>query len=102
MEFHRPAGNRCQATVQPGGAVEKLSFKGGMMDWKTFSDELTQMIRPQTFPLGVKLFKRATELPAKATRPARYGIRISLCQWTTMARRWGRILLPEGDADAFP
>ena len=62
------------------------------MDWKSFSDELTQMIRPQTFPLGVKLFKSASELPAKATRPARYGIRISLCQWTTMARRWGRIL----------
>ena len=29
-------------------------------------------------------------LPEKAIRPSRYGIKISLCQWTTMARRWGR------------
>jgi uncharacterized protein (DUF169 family) len=63
------------------------------MDWKSFSDELTRMIRPQTFPIGVKLFKDAQQLPEKATRPAKYGVRISLCQWTTMARRWGRILL---------
>jgi uncharacterized protein (DUF169 family) len=62
------------------------------MDWKTFSDELTQMIRPQSFPLGVKLFKDVNELPEKATRPAKYGVKISLCQWTTMARRWGRVL----------
>ena len=50
------------------------------------------MIRPQSFPLGMKLIKDENRLPEKAVRPAKYGIRISLCQWTTMARRWGRIL----------
>ncbi len=62
------------------------------MDWKTFSDDLARMIRPQSFPLGVKLFPHASDLPEKAARPSRYGVKISLCQWTTMARRWGRIL----------
>ena len=62
------------------------------MDCKTFSDELTRLIRPQSFPIGVKLFDDASRLPQKAARPARYGVKISLCQWTTMARRWGRIL----------
>lgn len=67
------------------------------MDWKTFSDELTRMIRPQTFPLGVKLFKDSRQLPENATLPEKYGVRISLCQWTTIARRWGRIMAATSD-----
>jgi uncharacterized protein (DUF169 family) len=62
------------------------------MDGKAFSEEISRMIRPQSFPLGVKLFKDVHQLPENATRPSKYGIKISLCQWTTMARRWGRIL----------
>jgi uncharacterized protein (DUF169 family) len=61
------------------------------MDFKSFSEELTRMIRPQSFPLGVKLLKDVNQLPEKAVRPSKYGVKISLCQWTTMARRWGRI-----------
>jgi uncharacterized protein (DUF169 family) len=38
------------------------------------------------------LVKNGNQLPAEAIRPSKYGIKISLCQWTTMARRWGRIL----------
>ena len=62
------------------------------MNYKTFSEELSRMVRPQTFPLGVKFVKDIDELPEKAVRPAKYGIKISLCQWVTMARRWGRVL----------
>ena len=58
------------------------------MDYKEFSDEITKMIRPQSYPLGMKLLKDEDALPEKAARPAKYGIKISLCQWTTMARRW--------------
>jgi uncharacterized protein (DUF169 family) len=61
------------------------------MDCQAYSEEISKMIRPQSFPLGVKLFKDIHELPQEAVRPAKYGIKISLCQWTTMARRWGRI-----------
>jgi uncharacterized protein (DUF169 family) len=62
------------------------------MDYKSFSEEITRMIRPQSYPLGMTLLKDENALPEKAVRPMKYGIKISLCQWTTMARRWRRIL----------
>lgn len=62
------------------------------MDYKCFSEDITRLIRPQSYPLGMKLLKDLNTFPEKAVRPSKYGIRISLCQWTTMARRWGRIL----------
>ncbi len=61
------------------------------MNYETFSEEIAKLIRPQSYPLGVKLVKNANQLPERAIRPAKYGIKISLCQWITMARRWGRI-----------
>ncbi len=66
--------------------------RGSQMDYKSFSENITKMIRPQSYPLGVKFVKDMETLPEKAVRPSKYGIKISLCQWTTMARRWGRIL----------
>jgi len=62
------------------------------MDCRKISEALSRMIRPQSHPLGLKLLKAGETLPEGAVRPAKYGIRISLCQWTTMARRWGRVL----------
>jgi uncharacterized protein (DUF169 family) len=62
------------------------------MNCPGYSEEISRMIRPQSFPLGVKFFKDINKLPQEAVRPAKYGIQISLCQWITMARRWGRIL----------
>jgi len=62
------------------------------MDYQELSRRLDRLIRPQSFPIGVKILSENEALPEKATRPARYGIQISLCQWTTMARRWGRLV----------
>jgi uncharacterized protein (DUF169 family) len=62
------------------------------MDYKVYSEEISRMIRPQSFPLGVKFVRDINKLPEAAVRPSKYGIKISLCQWITMARRWGRIL----------
>jgi uncharacterized protein (DUF169 family) len=62
------------------------------MNYKDFSEEITKLIRPQSYILGVKLVKDGNQLPNGAVRPSKYGIKISLCQWTTMARRWGRTL----------
>jgi uncharacterized protein (DUF169 family) len=61
-----------------------------MVDYAAFVDEVGKLIRPQSHILGVKLLAHADQLPEKVARPKKYGIRISLCQWTTMARRWGR------------
>ena len=62
------------------------------MNYNAFSEKITKLIRPQSYPLGVKLAKNGNQLPEEAIRPSKYGIKISLCQWITMARRWGRIL----------
>jgi uncharacterized protein (DUF169 family) len=60
------------------------------MDIQTYADKISQMIRPQSYPLGVKIIKEENSLPQGFMRPLKYGIQISLCQWTTLARRWGR------------
>ncbi len=61
------------------------------MDVRRYMEELNRFIRPQSFPLGVSIFEHPDDLPKEAIRPAKYGIQISLCQWTTLARRWGRV-----------
>ena len=60
------------------------------MNIQICAEKISQMIRPQSFPLGVKIIKEANLLPEGVMRPSKYGIQISLCQWTTLARRWGR------------
>ncbi len=65
------------------------------MDYKSFSDKISRIVRPQSYQLGIKLFKGKDIPPKEAVRPSKYGIKNSLCQWTTMARRWGRILAAE-------
>jgi uncharacterized protein (DUF169 family) len=67
------------------------------MDYTDFSNRIGRMIRPLTHPLGVKILKEGETPPEKAPRPSKYGVKISLCQWSTMARRWGRAYaaLPE-------
>jgi len=60
------------------------------MNIQTYAHKISQMIRPQSFPLGVKIIKEKNSLPDGVMRPSKYGIQISLCQWTTLARRWGR------------
>ena len=52
------------------------------------SEVLTRLIRPQTAPLGIKILGPGDQPPdPKMARPAKYGLKISLCQWVTLARR---------------
>jgi uncharacterized protein (DUF169 family) len=62
------------------------------MDYQAFSESIARLVRPQSFPIGMKLMKDSSGLPEDAVRPSKYGINISLCQWITMARRWGRLV----------
>jgi len=41
------------------------------MDYNSFSEEITKMIRPQSYPLGMKLLKEENTLPEKAVSPAK-------------------------------
>ena len=60
------------------------------MDLKQVEATLNFYIRPQTFPVALKLCTSEGELPEKVRRPARdFGYQITLCQGIGMARRCG-------------
>ena len=63
------------------------------MDLKQVNDTLNTYIRPQTFPIAIKLFTAQEALPAKAKIPVKdLGYQVALCQaWAfpgDMAGRW--------------
>ena len=60
------------------------------MDYKIATEKIFKLVRLQCFSLGVKIVKKGETLPEDFIRPSKYDLKISLCQWTTMARRWGR------------
>jgi hypothetical protein len=45
---------------------------------------LCALIHPQTFPLAIKFLEAENQMPEKTVRPSKYGIKISLCQWTKL------------------
>lgn len=62
------------------------------MDYRKYSESIMRMIMPQSFPLGIKIVKRDDPFPDGVVRPSKYGIKVALCQWITLARRWGWIV----------
>ncbi|MBW2622917.1 MAG: DUF169 domain-containing protein, partial [Deltaproteobacteria bacterium] len=60
------------------------------MDLKKVNDTLNQYIRPQTFPIALKLCKAEDTLPERVRIPTRdMGHPITLCQATGLTRRYG-------------
>ncbi|MDR3590527.1 MAG: DUF169 domain-containing protein [Negativicutes bacterium] len=60
------------------------------MSYETVAQELERYIRPDTFPLAIRVLKPGEPVPAKAKRPERdLGTRLSVCQAVGMARRYG-------------
>ncbi|HEV8641642.1 MAG TPA: DUF169 domain-containing protein [Methylomirabilota bacterium] len=61
-----------------------------MIDVKTADRELQTYIRPQTFPVAIRMLRPGEEIPEKAKRPARDFKKLSMnCQVIDMARRYG-------------
>ena len=61
-----------------------------MVDLKEFDEILTQYVRPQTFPVAVRMCPPEEPLPGEARLPGRdMGLTISVCHAITMARRAG-------------
>ncbi len=60
------------------------------MDLKNVNDALNLYVRPQTFPLALKLCQSRDELPEKVRVPMRdLGYPVTLCQAIGLARRFG-------------
>lgn len=61
-----------------------------MVNLKEVNEALNLYIRPQTFPLAIKMCCSSDELPQKVRIPKRdLGISITVCQGIAMARRYG-------------
>ncbi len=61
-----------------------------MLDLKHVDDELTTYIRPQTFPVAIRMFAKDEPLPEKAKRPGRdFQKGFANCQTIDMVRRTG-------------
>ena len=61
-----------------------------MIDVKTADRELTQYLRPQTFPVAIRMLSPGEAIPDKTRRPARDFKKLSMnCQVIDMARRYG-------------
>jgi uncharacterized protein (DUF169 family) len=61
-----------------------------MIDAKTADRELQYYIRPQSFPVAIRMLKAGEPIPDKAKRPARDFGKLSMnCQVIDMARRQG-------------
>jgi len=59
------------------------------MDLKQMNEMLNTYVRPQTFPLALKLCKSESELPERVRIPVRdMGYQITLCQGYGIARRF--------------
>ena len=65
-----------------------------MIDVKTADRELTYYIRPQTFPVAIRMLRPGEPIPDRARRPARDFKKLSMnCQVIDMARRYGWTLV---------
>lgn len=63
--------------------------KAATVDPQLVAEAIDQYVRPETFPVGIKVF-RDEPLPPKVRRPhADLNIRVSICQGISMARRYG-------------
>ena len=61
-----------------------------MVDVKTADRELQTYIRPQTFPVAIRMLRPGEPIPERAKRPARDFKKLSMnCQVIDMARRYG-------------
>jgi MtaA/CmuA family methyltransferase len=65
-----------------------------MIDVKTADHELQTYIRPQTFPVAIRMLRPGEPIPDRARRPARDFKKLSMnCQVIDMARRYGWTLV---------
>jgi uncharacterized protein (DUF169 family) len=61
-----------------------------MMDLKEFDAALKSYIRPQTFPLAIRMAREGEAMPKRAKFPLRdLRVRVAVCQGFAIARRYG-------------
>jgi uncharacterized protein (DUF169 family) len=78
---------RTGAEHQAGGTRARAAVSVTPAEINT---EIEQHVRPQTFPLGIRMLRAGEGLPDKVRRPsADMGIKVAICQTFSIARRYG-------------
>ena len=63
------------------------------MELKKINEALDSYIRPQTFPVAVRMVGSANEIPERARMPKRdLGVTMPVCQGIALARRYGWLM----------
>jgi uncharacterized protein (DUF169 family) len=74
-----------------------------MVDLSKTNEALNLYIRPQSFPVAVRMVSSVAEIPKKARHPLRdLGIPMPACQGVALARRYGWIMAMGKDDMACP
>lgn len=69
------------------------------MDLENIEETLDKYLRPQTFPVAIKMTTSKGEVPEKARKPKEdLGVRMPVCQVISLARRYGW-LMAAGEED---
>lgn len=64
-----------------------------MPDLKQFAEALDHYLRPQTFPVAIRMAREGEALPDRVKRPAQdIGFQVAICQAISMARRYGWVV----------
>lgn len=73
------------------------------MDYKKAFDVIMKRVMPQSYPIGLKIIKRGDSPPEKVIRPEKFGLKVAMCQWPTLSRRWGWVTCAmAGDINCVP
>lgn len=64
---------------------------------------IERYVRPETFPLGLRVLAPGEDVPERARRPkADLGVQVSICQGVSMARRYGWTIAMAGEDLSCP
>ncbi|MFT9847236.1 DUF169 domain-containing protein [Aneurinibacillus sp. REN35] len=67
------------------------------------NQEIEKHVRPDTFPLAIRVLRPGEEIPPKAKRPLRdMQVQLSICQGITMSRRYGWTIAMGGEDLSCP
>ncbi|MFX1249372.1 MAG: DUF169 domain-containing protein [Promethearchaeota archaeon] len=71
----------------------------GMEKWMDIGKSLEEILRPQTYPLGVKFVRNESEFPEKTRKPEE---KIAICQALTISRKFGWTMGITGEDSGCP
>ena len=74
-----------------------------MVSLSEIDEMMTEYIRPQTYPVAVKMLKDEKEIPKDAKRPLKdFGHPFTLCQALALARKEGSTIVLDRDSQSCP